>query len=298
MNVIFEFILVLLNIGFSCLENFISLFIPPKRKDITNEIALVTGGGHGIGREMALELATNGAKVILWDINTEGVKETAAEINQNGGFARAYKCDVSNVDEVNQTAAKVKQEVGDVTMLLNNAGILYGLNLMRLTDEQIKRIWNVNCLAHFWTVRAFLPKMIENNHGHILTLASASAISGTAFLVDYSATKWAVDGFTDALDEEIDKLGCDGVHTTTVYPLFVNTGMTWYPRDRFGRVFEPREVAEAAIDGMLRNRHYVHVPRINSFTRAMGGFLPKKAYRALKKYCDLGIDLQVKNKDD
>ncbi|KAL5014414.1 hypothetical protein ScPMuIL_008684 [Solemya velum] len=185
---------------------------------------------------------------------------TADEIKKNGGTATSYQCDVSSIDDIKRVSGRVRKDVGEVDILVNNAGILYGGELLKMDEKHIQRTFDVNTMAHFWTVREFLPAMIQNNRGHIVTISSMSAKSGTAFLIDYSASKYAVYGFTEALAEELDILGHTGIKTTTVCPFFVNTGLVKEMKAGYGKILEPKEVASAAIDGILTDEPVVLVP--------------------------------------
>lgn len=137
----------------------IVLFFVPKFlrfKDISNEIILVTGGASGLGRLFAIKLAKRGAKVIIWDLNLTGLEETAKIIEElrakkeNIGKCHVYQVDISNRDAVYATAERIKQEIGTVTMVVNNAGVVTGKRLLECKDEQIIKTFDVNILAHFW----------------------------------------------------------------------------------------------------------------------------------------------------
>ncbi|CAC5366519.1 17-beta-hydroxysteroid dehydrogenase 13,Epidermal retinol dehydrogenase 2,Estradiol 17-beta-dehydrogenase 11,Protein dhs-3 [Mytilus coruscus] len=225
-------------------------------------MALVTGAGHGIGKEIVLELARKGAKLVLWDINKANNDKTAAQINIMGGSATSYVIDVADADDIHRTAKQIRREVGDVDILVNNAGILYGGELLKLKEAHIRRTFDVNTLAHFLTVKEFLPAMIEKNCGHIVTIASMVAKSGTAYMVDYSASKYAVYGFTEALSEELMILGKNGVKTTTVCPSFVSTGLVKQIRDKITTLLTPDTVAVEVVKGIQYEEEHVYVPRI------------------------------------
>nr|KAG5701120.1 hypothetical protein BaRGS_002596 [Batillaria attramentaria] len=137
--------------------------------------------------------------------------------------------------------------------------------------------------------------MMEKNAGHIVNIASMSAKSGTAFLVDYSSSKFAVYGFTEALNEELKRLGKPGVKTTVVCPMFVNTGLCMFPKDKFGKILEPKEVADVAIDGVLRNEEYVYIPRRLWVDLKIGALLPQRVTKFLKEHGEFGIDPQYQH---
>ncbi|CAC5366521.1 17-beta-hydroxysteroid dehydrogenase 13,Estradiol 17-beta-dehydrogenase 11,Protein dhs-3 [Mytilus coruscus] len=252
------------------IDAIISAFIPAKPKSIAGKIVLVTGAGHGIGKEIALELARKGAKLVLWDVNKANNEETATEIRTE----------------------QMRREVGDVDILVNNAGILYGGELLKLKEAHIRRTFEVNTLAHFWTVKEFMPAMLEKNSGHIVTIASMSAKSGTAYLVDYSASKYAAYGFTEALQEEILKLGKDGVKTTTVNPMFVATGLVKEPKDKVYPILKPKDVALETVKGIMYDQEFVYIPRSLNISLRVAGLFPRKFQRFLKAFAEQGIKPQ------
>lgn len=137
----------------------ILLFFVPKClrfKDVSNDIVLITGGASGLGRLMAIKFAKLGSKVIIWDLNLAGLEETAKMIEElrskreNVGKCHYYQVDISDRFKVYAAAERVKQEVGTVTILVNNAGIVTGKRFMECSDEQIIKTFDVNALAHFW----------------------------------------------------------------------------------------------------------------------------------------------------
>jgi len=194
-------------------------------KEVRGDVVLITGGGSGLGRRLAISLAKLGAKVVLWDINAEGLAKVAKEVEKEGGKVWTYTCNVGSYQDVIEVANKVKKDVGKVDVLINNAGIVSGKFLVDLTEEHITRTFAVNTLSHFWTLKEFLPDMMSSNKGHIVTIASASAISATTGLVDYSASKYAAFGANEALRLELTKKKATGVFTLAVCPYYINTGM-------------------------------------------------------------------------
>ncbi|OWK13826.1 HSD17B11, partial [Cervus elaphus hippelaphus] len=131
-------------------ESLLKLFIPKKRKSVTGEIVLITGAGHGIGRQTAYEFAKLKCKLVLWDINKHGLEETATECKKLGAKAHTFVVDCSNREDIYNSAKKVKAEVGDVSILVNNAGVVYTSDLFATQDPQIEKTFEVNILAHFW----------------------------------------------------------------------------------------------------------------------------------------------------
>lgn len=120
--------------------------------DFSADVCLVTGAAQGLGRQLALKFAECGATLVLWDVNEEKVFEVAEEVRALGlgNEAFAYKCDCSSREDVYQVAERVKREVGDVAILVNNAGVVSGKKLMENNDDDIEKTFQVNTLSHYW----------------------------------------------------------------------------------------------------------------------------------------------------
>ena len=249
-------VLVIKSIFYACLPKSYKT-----RKSLENEIVLITGGAGGIGRLVALKLAKLKATIVLWDIDTAGIEESVKELKAAGGKAFGYKCDLTNREDIYKVAAKVTEEVGQVTILINNAGVVSGRLLLDTPDHLIQRTFDVNIIAHFWTTKAFLPKMIENNHGHIVTIASLAGHIGVHKLVDYCASKFAAVGFDESLRIELEKLGVRGVKTTVVCPYFIqSTGMFNDVVSRFLPTLKSTQVADEIVEGIELEKLSVIIP--------------------------------------
>ncbi|XP_060789066.1 epidermal retinol dehydrogenase 2 isoform X2 [Neoarius graeffei] len=263
------------------LEAFLRLFVPVRRKSVEGELVLMTGAGAGLGRSMALEFARLGARLVLWDIDETGNLETARLIKEtHGARAHTYTCDCSSREEV-------KREVGDITILVNNAGIVTGKKFLQSPDSLIEKTMEVNSMAHFWTYKAFLPAMIAANHGHVVSLASSAGLIGVSGLADYCASKFAAVGFAEAIALEMVALGCDGVKTTIVCPFFINTGMfdganTKWPR--IMPILEPDYVCRKIVDAVRRDQVYLYLPRSIYLSIALKNILPVKIGVLLGEY--------------
>eukprot|EP01147_Barroeca_monosierra_P009314 gene9314-1581_t len=268
----------LLAFPFHLFARFLSIFWWPL-KNVKGEIAVITGGGSGIGKGMAQKLAELGAVIIIWDVNETAAKKAAKEIeNKFGkGSAFAYGIDITDRKKVYTLADKVKKEVGHVTMLINNAGIVTGKPFLEAEDERMIKTMEVNTISHFWTTKAFLPDMIERNHGHLVTVASSAGKVGVPGLSDYCASKFAAVGFDESIRFELRKLGKNGVHTTCVCPYFIDTGMfegakTKYPI--FLPILKPELVVDRVIRGIRTNQALVAIPRFLYFAQVLQGIFP------------------------
>uniref|UniRef100_A0ACB8E9F8 Uncharacterized protein n=1 Tax=Sphaerodactylus townsendi TaxID=933632 RepID=A0ACB8E9F8_9SAUR len=232
MYLLLEIPLFILIILYSYLEAFVKLFIPAKRKLVTGEIVLITGAGHGLGRATAYEFAKHRSIVVLWDINKAGIEETAAECGRLGATAYPFVVDCSKKEEIYCAAEKVKRQIGDVSILMNNAGVITTTDLLSTEDHDIEKIFEVNILAHYWTSKAFLPAMMENSHGHIITVASAVGHIVAPFIVPYCSSKFAAVGLHRALTMELSALKKNGVQTSCVCPMFINSDFVKNPSSR------------------------------------------------------------------
>ncbi|KAI4889485.1 hypothetical protein NFI96_025303, partial [Prochilodus magdalenae] len=264
MNFLLETLRVIVLTIYYLLEAFVKLFIPI-RKSLAGETVLITGAGSGIGRLLAMEFASMDVSLVLWDLNLEGLKETALAVKEKGATrVHYYRADCSDKAEVYRVADQVKREVGDVTILINNAGIVTGKKFMDSPDALIEKTLQVNAMAHFWTYKAFLPAMTEKNHGHLVCVASSAGLIGVNGLADYCSSKFAAVGFAESVALELVATGKDGIKTTIVCPYFINTGMfdgcsTKWPR--FLPILEPKYVAKKIVNAIQTDQAYLFMPK-------------------------------------
>lgn len=266
--------------------------LPRQTRSVRGDLCVVTGAAQGMGRLTALGLARLGAHVAVWDINGEGAEDTAAQARELGVQARAYKVDCSRREDIQRAAEQVKKDMGEVCILVNNAGVVFVDDLLSLADHEIQKTFDVNILAHFWTVRAFLPSMLERNNGHIVTVASMSGKIGTPFLVNYSSSKFAAVGFSEALQAELRLLGRDGVRTTCLCPYFVNTGFVQNPKSRFVDVLEPEAVVSRLLSAILAGETLVLIPSSMHFNILLKSLLPTRALQAI--YATMAISFKTR----
>ncbi|CAI5784696.1 Uncharacterized protein PODLI_1B011090 [Podarcis lilfordi] len=296
MNLILELLRLVGIIIYSYLEACVKLVIPAKRKSVSGEIVLITGAGHGIGRLTAYEFAKRQSKLVLWDLNKHGVEETAEECRNLGATVHASVVDCSVREEIYSAAEKVKRDIGDVSILVNNAGVVATADLLSTQDKQIQKTFEVNVLAHHWTTKAFLPAMMAKNHGHIVTVASAAGHLTVPFLLSYCSSKFAAVGFHKSLTQELSALGKDGIKTSCLCPVFINTGFIKSPRSRLSPILEPDVVAKKLINGILCNQNMIFVPSFVKFRLLLERILPERALVALNKFTNVKFDAVVGSK--
>ena len=252
---------------------------------VNNSRVLITGAASGIGRLLALRLAESGGRLVLWDIDREGLDQAQAELAAAGYEAETYVCDLTRRHEIATIAAQTLADGGAVDILINNAGIVSGKRLLDLSDEEIERTFEVNTLALFWTVRAFLPSMLEQDRGHVVTIASAASLAGAPKLTDYSASKFAALGFDESLRLEVRQQG-NQVTTTIVCPYYVDTGMFDGVRTRFSwllPILKPEYVVGRIISAIEKNRRRLIMPRF-MYTSWLTRLLPVAWYDVLMDF--------------
>ncbi|KAL8580178.1 hypothetical protein ACOMHN_059151 [Nucella lapillus] len=280
------------------LRSFLLFLLPTPllAKDISGHLVLITGAGSGIGRLLALEFSPLNCRLVLWDVNEEGNRETARLVRDMGAVVKTYRVDVSDRQQVYKAATQVTSEVGAVDILVNNAGIVTGRTFLECPDSMIAKTMAVNTLAHFWTTNASLPAMLSRDHGHVVSIASSAGLLGVTGLADYCSSKFAAVGFDEALRLELQTHGKTGVHTTVVCLYLISTGMFDGCTVRFPwflNVLEPEEVAREVVRAVLRNQEMLVLPRLLYVSLALKGrdtlqwILPTKCLQVICSY--LGV---------
>ncbi|XP_026146018.1 epidermal retinol dehydrogenase 2 [Carassius auratus] len=262
-------------------EAFVRLFIPHCKKDVEGEIVLVTGAANGIGKLIAKELGHHGATLVLWDINSDALDRTAKELKQILDVrVYAYTCDCSRRSDVYRVAELVKREVGDVSILVNNAGMVTGkYSFVEAPDNLVDRTLRVNVAAHFWTYKAFLPAMLQRNHGHLVCVACHGGLFAMNGLADYCASKSAAVSFAESVTLELLVLKKEGIKTTIVCPYLINTKMfrgCQTKRPSFLPILDQRYVAKQIVDAILQEKMYLLLPSRLHFLMALKSVMPAK----------------------
>lgn len=230
--------------------------------DVVDKRTLITGAASGIGKLLAMRLADAGARLVLWDIDSAGLEELEEDLVAAGHEVAVYTCDLTSRDTIAAVAAKTLADGGPIDILVNNAGIVSGKPLLEISEQEIERTFQVNTLALFWTVRAFLPAMLERDSGHIVTVASAAGLAGTAKLTDYCSSKFAAVGFDESLRLELKKQN-SSVVTTVICPFYINTGMFDGVKTRFSwllPILTPEVVVTRIVRAIQKDRRRLIMP--------------------------------------
>ncbi|MFR9676481.1 3-oxoacyl-ACP reductase FabG [Streptomyces sp. TR06-5] len=205
-------------------------------------VAIVTGAARGIGAATAVRLARQGRAVAVVDLDESACKDTVETITAEGGRAIAVSCDVADTERAEAAVARVTEELGAPTVLVNNAGVLRDNLLFKMTDADWDTVMNVHLRGAFVMSRACQKHMVDAGFGRIVNLSSSSAL-GNRGQVNYSAAKAGLQGFTKTLAKELGKFG---VTANAVAPGFIVTDMTAATAERVGMDFEDFQAAAAS----------------------------------------------------
>lgn len=225
---------------------------------------LVTGASGGIGRQLTLALARKGAILLLADRPGEASDAVLAEAKALGAQATLLATDLLQSDAPGQLAAQAMREAGGVDILINLAGIMSFKLFQDETADGIERLWRVNVIAPLLLARALLPQMLERKSGRIVNVGSVFGSIGFACFANYSANKFAVRGFSQALRRELDGTG---VGVTYVAPRYTRTPINAGAVSRMAQALkmnmdDPEVVAANIVRAIERDRdeHYIGFP--------------------------------------
>ncbi|WP_148716317.1 beta-ketoacyl-ACP reductase [Chitinolyticbacter meiyuanensis] len=187
---------------------------------LKNKVAIITGAASGIGHATALKFAAEGARVVVCDVNREGVDKVVSEIVAAGAEAAGFIVDVTNKAQIAEMVDGVKANFGRIDVLVNNAGIVADAQFYKMTDEQFDRVIDINLKGVYNCARAVVDTMIEQGGGVILNASSVVGLYGNFGQTNYAAAKFGVIGFVKTWAKE---LGKKGIRANAVCPGFVAT---------------------------------------------------------------------------
>lgn len=247
-----------------------------------SEVAVVTGGCSGIGSLIVKKLISRGVTVAILDIQqlppslqgctveSRSMRE-GSRLTSTDAHVKFYACDITDPDAVASTANEIKNKLGSPSILINNAGILTAHTILATSHEYLRKIFDVNVLSNWTTVKAFLPDMIAQNKGHVVTVASTASYVGVAGMSDYTASKAAILSFHEGINpipletprhcKANAKVGLNqelrhtyktpGILTTSVHPSWVRTPLLIPVEAELAKrgavMIEPEEVADAVV---------------------------------------------------
>ena len=230
---------------------------------LDDKIAIVTGGGKGIGRAISLRFASEGAKVAIWEKDLDAAEETSKQISELGGMSIRIECEISDKNSVSNALKETIDSLGKPTHLINNAGIAHVGTATTTTEEDFDRVMNVNTKGLFLCLQAVLPVLVDNGGGVILNLASIASRLGIADRFAYSASKGAALAMTLSVAKDYVDQGirCNCLCPGRVHTPFVDGFLEkYYPDENersekftelseyqpIGRMGEPGEIASLA----------------------------------------------------
>lgn len=251
-------------------------------KTVAGKVVLVTGGAMGMGRLYAIHAVAEGASaVVLWDLDHDALEATRAELAAKGGRVLAHVVDVSSPNAVMEAAARVRAEAGDPDIVVNNAGVVRGKPFWEhdpVADTEF--VVRINVLGVMHVARAFLPAMIANGReARVLNVASASGLLSVPRMSVYTASKWAVIGWSDSLRLELERAGHRHVKVTTLIPSYIKTGMFAGARaPLLTPLLEPGDVVDKAWAAMKAGKPRLFLPWTVALSHALRGLLPLPAW--------------------
>ncbi|ELK27985.1 Short-chain dehydrogenase/reductase 3 [Myotis davidii] len=210
--------------------------------------------------------------IVLWGRTEKCLKETTEEIRQMGTECHYFICDVGNREEVYQTAKAVREKVGDITILVNNAAVVHGKSLMDSDDDALLKSQHINTLGQFW-------------NGHIVCLNSVLALSAIPGAIDYCTSKASAFAFMESLT--LGLLDCPGVSATTVLPFHTSTEMFQGMRVRFPNLFpplKPETVARRTVEAVQLNQALLLLPWTMHVLIILKSILPQAALEEIHRF--------------
>lgn len=221
--------------------------------DWPREVAVVTGGSSGFGALISKDLANHEVKVVVLDVNA------LPDDMANNPHIVFYQCDITSRETVRDIAGQIRHNHGHPSVLINNAGIAYSHDTLAVSEKALLKLYQVNILSHYNTLQAFLPAMIENKKGHIVSLASMASFICPPMLGPYCGTKSAVAALWETLNQELLYLyRCPEILNSIVHPTFAATPMTEFSRDELRKagteILDPKVVSDAVVAQVLSGR--------------------------------------------
>ncbi|MCG2419395.1 SDR family oxidoreductase [Aequorivita sp. F47161] len=226
-------------------------------RHLKGKTVLITGGASGIGKIMVRLMLEREAKVIIWDISQENIVQTISEFSKSENLF-GFKVDVSNFEQIQEATKKVKQEIGVVDVLINNAGIVVGKYFNDHSASDIAKTMEINAIGPMYVAKEFLNDMLDQNSGHICNIASSGGLISNPKMSVYAASKWALIGWSDSLRLEM-KQKNKAINITTIMPYYINTGMFDGVKSMIP-ILKPEAAALTIVKAIEKNKKMVTIP--------------------------------------
>jgi NAD(P)-dependent dehydrogenase (short-subunit alcohol dehydrogenase family) len=230
--------------------------------DMSDKVAIVTGGASGMGQITARRLAKQGAKVAIFDVNETGLEDTAAESDN----ITAFQCDISDLEDVQAKVAQVSSTLGPIELLVHAAALMPSHKLIDHTHEGMEKLFRINYFGTTYMIRAVLPNMMARGSGRIIAFGSIAGIALVPKMGAYCATKAAVNAYVEVLQNEIRG---SGVHVHLVCPPAVNTPLvdqtietdtpgSIIEAKKSGRLADPEKMIDAIEKGVRKGKDIIY----------------------------------------
>lgn len=238
---------------------------------------LVTGGANGIGRLLAIKSMEAGARSLtVWDVDTKAMKELEDYCTHKNWDCRTFPVDLADPPAIKNAAHDTLKARGTVDILFNNAGIVVGKEFADHNEDDIRNTFAINTEAVMLTTRSFLPAMIRQDEGHIITISSASALIGNPGMSVYAASKWAVSGWAESLRLEMEQSN-KNITVTTIQPSYIDTGMfEGVTTPLLTPLLKPEAIATKIIRAVKKDKTMLREPFMVKITPLLKGILPSR----------------------
>ncbi|WP_441000811.1 SDR family oxidoreductase [Fodinibius sp. SL11] len=243
-----------------------------------NKHILITGGAGGIGLLMGKEALKQGAeKLIIWDINENKIAKALNSLTHYGDRVFSYKVDISDPNQIYETAQQVHSEHQNIDILINNAGTVVGGDFSTHSRSDIERLIQINLLGTMHTTRAFLDSIIEQENGHIVNIASAAGRMANPKMSVYAGSKWGVIGWSESLRLELNSFS--NIKVTTVEPSYINTGLfEGVSPPTLTPLLDAEEISQKIIKAVQKNKIHLREPFMVKILPFLKGILPTRLF--------------------
>ncbi len=253
-----------------------------KKVDVEGKRVLVTGGARGMGRLWVEHFLDDGAKVAIWDRSAEMLTELKAELAAKGQKVFIQPVDVTDEKGVGRAVDELARKWGDVDILVNNAGIVIGGKFEDVPYSDMAKTVAVNLNGVMLATKMFLPQMMKRGTGHLINVSSASGFLGVPYMPAYSASKWAVIGFTESIRLELKMGGYHDIGISLFCPSYVATGMfEGVKPPMLTPILTPEQAVERAYKAFRAGHYLIKEPLMVKMTPLLRAVMPMSLFDAI-----------------
>ncbi len=248
-------------------------------KTIAGKRVLITGSGHGLGLEIARAFARSGAEVLISDRDPRRVEDAVLRLRSQNFKAAGFVMDVTDAADVRAVREQILLDYGSIDVLVNNAGIVTGGAFLDVPLEKHLATYDVNSVGPVIVTHMFLPDLLAQSEGHLVNVASASALIPLPNAATYASSKWAVLGFTESLRDELRLAGHRNVTVTAVCPSYINTGMfNGVKAPLLTRLLTPEWLAGEIVNCVLNRLETLIAPKLVNLLPLAKATWPRRAF--------------------